>query len=112
MRAGPPARFSSGENYAALEHRQIEAYIPLFGRYIPVRDPFTYEPEKDQYRCTHGAILRNHGLKMAGECGSYHYIANFSACQNCRFGDPTHQGKLLWKTGSQITQCDHVLSGV
>ena len=77
------AGFSSGENYAALEHRQIEAYIPLFGRYIPIREPFTYEPEQDQYRCIHGAILRNHGLKMAGEYGNYHYIANYSACQNC-----------------------------
>ena len=77
------AGFSSGENYAALEHRQIEAYIPLFGRYIPVRDPFTYEPDQDQYRCTHGAILRNHGIKMAGGYGNYRYIASFSACQNC-----------------------------
>lgn len=77
------AGFSSGENYAALEHRQIEAYIPLFGRYIPVREPFTYEPDQDQYRCTQGAILRNHGLKMAGGYGNYHYVANFSACQNC-----------------------------
>ena len=77
------AGYSSGENYAALENRQIEAYIPLFGRYIPVRDSFTYEPEQDQYRCTHGAILRNHGITMAGGYGNYHYIANFSACQNC-----------------------------
>ena len=77
------AGFSSGENYAALEHRQIEAYIPLFGRYIPIRDPFTYEPEQDQYRCNQGAILRNHGIKMAGGYGNYRYIANFSACQNC-----------------------------
>ena len=76
-------RFQFGENYAALEHYQIEAYIPLFGRYIPVRDPFTYEPKQDQYRCNHGAILRNHGLKMEGGYGNYHYIANFSACQNC-----------------------------
>ena len=77
------AGFSSGENYAALEHRQIEAYIPLFGRYIPVRDPFRYEPDQDQYRCNQGAILRNHGLKMAGGYGNYHYVANFSACQHC-----------------------------
>ena len=77
------AGFSSGENYAALEHRQIEAYIPLFGRYIPVRDPFTYEPDQDQYRCPQGAILRNHGIKMAGGYGNYRYIASFSACQNC-----------------------------
>ncbi|AUD03473.1 hypothetical protein CWM47_17535 [Spirosoma pollinicola] len=83
MLAGAPVRFSSGENYSALEHRQIEAYIPLLGRYIPVHDLFTYEPEKDQYRCTQGAILRNHGLKMAGGYGNYHYIASFSACQNC-----------------------------
>ena len=83
MQAGAPVRFSSGENYAALEHRQIEAYIPLFGRYIPVRDPFTYEPDQDQYRCPHGAILRNHGIKMAGGYGNYRYIASFSSCQNC-----------------------------
>lgn len=31
----------------------------------------------------HGAILRNHGITMAGGYGNYHYIANFSACQNC-----------------------------
>ncbi|WP_338877286.1 IS1182 family transposase (plasmid) [Spirosoma sp. SC4-14] len=77
------AGFSSGENYAALEKRHIEAYIPLFGRYNRVRDPFTYEPWQDQYRCSYGAVLRNHGIEMAGGYGNYQYIASFSACQNC-----------------------------
>ena len=66
MPAGAPVQFSSGENYAALEHHHIEAYIPLFGRYNQVRDPFTYKLRQDQYRYNHGAILRNHGIEMAG----------------------------------------------
>jgi transposase len=77
------AGFSSGENYAALENRHIEAYIPLFGRYNRVRDPFTYDPGADVYRCSQGAILRNHGIKMDDGYGNYQYIANFSACQHC-----------------------------
>lgn len=63
------AGFGSGNNYAGLESRNIEGFVSLFGQYTPLRDPFTYDPKEDVYRCSYGAVLTNYGLRMMGGYG-------------------------------------------
>ena len=83
MRAGPPARFGSGNNYAGLESRNSEGFVALFGQYTPIRDPFTYDPKEEVYRCSYGAVLKNYGLRMMGGYGNYYYFSKVSACKDC-----------------------------
>jgi hypothetical protein len=83
MPAGAPGRFGSGNNYAGLESRGIEAFVALFGQYTPIREPFTYDQKEDIYRCSYGAILKNHGLRMMGGYGNYYYISKISDCKDC-----------------------------
>ncbi|MFC5537842.1 IS1182 family transposase, partial [Rhodocytophaga aerolata] len=43
------AGFSSGENYASLEARQIKGFIPLHGSYHPLREGFSYDITENAY---------------------------------------------------------------
>ena len=60
--------YSSGEALAYLETTEINAYIPNFGQYIPEREGFKYNQEKDQYECIKaggkGAILSYKGERI------------------------------------------------
>jgi transposase len=77
------AGFGSGNNYAGLESRNIEGFVSLFGQYTPIREPFTYDPKEDVYRCSYGAVLKNHGLRMMGGYGNYYYFSKVSECKDC-----------------------------
>ena len=60
--------YSSGEALAYLETTEINAYIPNFGQYIPEREGFKYNQEKDQHECIKaggkGAILSYKGERI------------------------------------------------
>ena len=43
--------YSSGEALAYLHKKNIDAYIPNFGQYKPVRDGFIFNKELHQYEC-------------------------------------------------------------
>jgi hypothetical protein len=51
--------YSSGESLSYAESQNIDAWIPNFVQYKPVREGFTYNKEQDQYECQRGnrAIL-------------------------------------------------------
>jgi transposase len=46
--------YSSGEALKHCEARGLEAYIPNFGKYMPEREGFIYNPEHDRYECQRG----------------------------------------------------------
>ncbi|MGI4735165.1 MAG: transposase [Janthinobacterium lividum] len=49
--------YSNGVNYALLEARGITPWIPVFGKYKPEIEGFTYEAETDCFTCLAGKAL-------------------------------------------------------
>jgi transposase len=49
--------YSNGVNYALLEQRGITPWIPVFGKYKPAVEGFTYEAEADCFMCPAGKPL-------------------------------------------------------
>lgn len=49
--------YSSGLNYALLERQGITPWIPVFSRYKPTIERFTYHAEADYYSCPAGKKL-------------------------------------------------------
>jgi hypothetical protein len=78
------AGYSNGFNYAFLEQRGITPWISVFGQYKPVIEGFTYEPDRNAYRCPAGKLLpfRNYCTSQDG-----HWLKNYRAeyrdCQAC-----------------------------
>jgi transposase len=78
------AGYANGFNYAFLEQRGITPWIPVFGKYKPVIEGFTYEPDRNAYRCPAGKLLpfRNYCTSLDG-----HWLKNYRAeyrdCQAC-----------------------------
>jgi len=67
--------FSSGENYSALEARQIKGFIPLHGSYHPIREGFTYDTTQNAYVCRNEKLLYYHGIKMDKGFANHYYHA-------------------------------------
>jgi transposase len=76
--------YSNGFNYAFLEQRGITPWIPIFGKYKPVIEGFTYEPDRNAYRCPAGKLLpfRNYCTSLAGNW-LQNYRAEYRDCQAC-----------------------------
>jgi transposase len=78
--------YSSGTALRYCEEKGIDAYIPNFGLYKPVREGFIYNKELDQYECTRGnkAILpfRRHRVEKDGREKKIYWSDN-SKCKNC-----------------------------
>ena len=90
QRAGLPLQclladggFSSGENYASLEGRALQAYIASNGVYQPQRSSFTYDEQGDMFTCSQGKVLHRQGIRMANGSSSYSYYAKRRDCQTC-----------------------------
>jgi transposase len=49
--------YSNGVNYALLEARGITPWIPVFGKYKPETEGFTYDAEADCFTCSAGKSL-------------------------------------------------------
>ncbi|QKG59177.1 IS1182 family transposase (plasmid) [Hymenobacter sp. BRD128] len=49
--------YSNGVNYALLEAQGITPWIPVFGKYKPQIEGFSYDPEADCFTCPAGKLL-------------------------------------------------------
>ena len=82
--------YSSGEALKYLDENNIDAYIPNFGQYIPQREGFIYNKEKDQYECQRGnlAILPCKGERTDSKGYTKKtYRSSESVCKNCPLRD-------------------------
>ena len=79
------SRYGTIENVVAIEDAGIRAYIPLsdfehrtafYGR-----DAFTYDPERDEYRCPEGQPLLRHRAKRTEE--AVFYRGDAATCNAC-----------------------------
>lgn len=77
--------YSSGENYAFLEGRNLKSFIPPHGTYKGCPDGFSYNETEDHYVCPQGKIIpfkkvfyetRNHTKKKE-------YRASKKVCIDC-----------------------------
>lgn len=78
--------YSSGEALKYLDENKIDAYIPNFGQYIPHREGFIYNKEKDQYECQRGhkAILPCKGERTDSKGYTKKtYRSSESVCKHC-----------------------------
>ncbi|MDE1191849.1 MAG: transposase [Arachidicoccus sp.] len=82
------AGYSSGEALQYLDDKNIDAWIPNFGQYKPLREGFIYNKEKNQYECIkttgHKAVLTFKGTKTDSKGYSKHiYRSSEKDCKNC-----------------------------
>jgi transposase len=78
--------YSSAESLKFCEEKNIDAYIPNFGKYIPIREGFEYDKENDRYLCTRGNKAILPFKKIAQSHGVYNtkrYISNSKDCKDC-----------------------------
>ena len=78
------AGYSNGFNYAFLEQRGITPWIPVCGKYKPAVEGFTYEPDRNAYRCPAGKLLpfRNYSTSLDGNWLK-NYRGEYRDCQAC-----------------------------
>jgi len=78
--------YSSGEALKYLDENNVDAYIPNFGQYIPHREGFIYNNEKNQYECQRGnkAILPFKGERTDSKGYTKKtYRSSESVCKHC-----------------------------
>jgi len=78
--------YSSGTVLQYLEQKNINAWIPNFGQFIPERKGFIYNKELNQYECQRGnrAILPFKNARTDSKGYTRHiYRSNESVCKNC-----------------------------
>lgn len=72
------AGYSSGQSLQFCEDHNIDAYIPNFGQYKPVRDGFVFNETMNQYECIKSggnkAILSYKGIKTDSKGYEKRYI--------------------------------------
>ncbi len=77
--------YGTVENIVALEDQAIRAYVPLpdFDQRTPYygASRFTYDPERDEYRCPEGQVLRRRKAKYTE--GVMVYRAEAAICNAC-----------------------------
>jgi transposase len=82
------AGYSSGESLQYCEDKEIDAWIPSFGQYKPVREGFIYNAEKEQYECIqeggNKAILPFKGIKTDSKGYTKKtFRSSERECKNC-----------------------------
>ncbi|MEE4121464.1 MAG: IS1182 family transposase [Paracoccaceae bacterium] len=77
--------YSSGENYALLEHKGITSYIPPHGTYTGGPKGFTYDENQDHYRCPQGQIIPFKKVFLDYRTGTKkrEYRASKHVCKAC-----------------------------
>jgi transposase len=77
--------YGTVENIVALEDQEIRAYVPLpdFDQRTPFygASRFTYDPERDEYRCPQDHVLRRRTVKYTE--GTVAYRAEPATCNAC-----------------------------
>jgi transposase len=76
--------FSNGENYKYMEDNNIGGYIPVFGQYEGTREGFTYEPDKDRWRCSQGKYALFKKIKYQKNQPEKHYRTTRADCKGCQ----------------------------
>ncbi len=76
------AGYANGANYALLEAQHITAWIPVFGKYKPDPDGFTYDRRTDAFTCAEGKALPFQKYDT-NQDGSWHKIY-WAACRDCQ----------------------------
>jgi len=82
------AGYSSGTALRYCEEHDIDAYIPNFGQYKPVREGFTFNKELDQYECQKEggmkAVLAYKGIKTDSKgYDKKSYRSSETVCGKC-----------------------------
>ena len=77
--------YSSGENYAFLEGRNLRSFIPAHGTYKGGPDGFVYEGEHDHYLCPQGKIIpfKKVFLDSRTKTKKKSYRASSKICRGC-----------------------------
>ena len=76
--------YSNGVNYALLEQQGITPWIPVFGKYKPAVEGFTYELEQDRFLCPAGKLLPFKGYDKLRDGGLQKlYRAAHRDCRLC-----------------------------
>jgi hypothetical protein len=77
--------YGTVENIVDVEDQKIRAYVPLpdFDQRTPFygASRFTYDPERDEYRCPEGQVLRRRKVKYTE--GVVVYRADAATCNAC-----------------------------
>jgi transposase len=77
--------YGTVENIVAVEDQKIHAYVPLpdFDQRTPFygASKFTYDPERDEFRCPEGQVLRRRTAKYTE--GVVVYQAEAARCNAC-----------------------------
>lgn len=82
------AGYSSGQALAYLAQKNIDAWIPNFGQYVPHREGFVFHKQQNRYECVkeggNGAILLFKGEKMDSKGYTKRtYRSSESDCRKC-----------------------------
>jgi len=77
--------YSSGDNYADMEQRGLNAYIPPHGTFKGGPDQFTYHQEGDYYLCMNGKRARFRKIKVEKGTEKRHYATRRADCRGCPF---------------------------
>ena len=77
------AGYSSGENYAWLEKRGIESYIPPHGTYKGGPEGFTYHKEANYWECPQGKHVTFRKQKIEKGTLKDYYFTKRSDCKGC-----------------------------
>ena len=77
--------YSSGENYAYLEHKQLKSFIPPHGTYKGGPDNFVYDEAGDYYVCLQGKIIPFTKVFIEKKSGTKkkEYRASKKVCAGC-----------------------------
>jgi transposase len=98
-------KYGALENILGVEHQQIRAYVPLpdFDQRTPYFGPsrFTYDHERDEYRCPADHPLRRSMVKYSEEVIVYQ--ADFVTCHAC----PLKSSCTESKSGRRIHRSFH-----
>lgn len=79
------AGYSSGSNYADLEQRGLNAYIPPHGTFKGGPDDFIYHEDEDYYECRNGKQARFRKIIIEKDREVRSYATKRADCRDCPF---------------------------
>ena len=79
------AGYSSGDNYAYLERRSIESYIPPHGTYKGGPEGFQYVKDGDYWLCSQGKKVKFHSIMIEkkNDIKKRRYFTRRADCRDC-----------------------------
>jgi transposase len=77
------AGYSSGENYAFLERKEINSYIPPHGTYKGGPQGFAYHMQEDYWECPEGRKVTFRKTKYEKGTRKNYYLTKRSDCKDC-----------------------------